>query len=45
VEEIKTTSWTRINSFEEIKKATSSHFGKIYTQEGEHNKEKSLQFI
>jgi hypothetical protein len=39
VEEIKTASGTRINSFEEIRKETSSHFGKIYTQEGDNNKE------
>jgi hypothetical protein len=45
VEKIKTTSRTRINSFEEIKKASSSHFGKLYSQEGANNKEQSLQFI
>ena len=35
----------RINSFEEIKKEASSHFGKRYTQKGAYNKEQSLQFI
>jgi hypothetical protein len=45
MEEIKTTSGSRIISFEEIKRAASSHFGKLYTQEGQDNKEKSFQFI
>jgi hypothetical protein len=45
MEEIKIASGTRINSFEEIKKEASSHFGKLYTHEGEDNKEQSLQFI
>jgi hypothetical protein len=45
MEEIKIASGTRINTFEEIKKEASSHFGKLYTHEGEDNKEKSLQFI
>jgi hypothetical protein len=33
VEEIKSQSGTLITSFEEIKKASSSHFGNIYTEE------------
>jgi hypothetical protein len=45
VEKIKTASGTWINSFEEIKKATTSHFRELYTEAGEDNKEKSLQFI
>ena len=35
----------RINSFEDIKKEASSHFGKLYTQEGVDNKEQSWQFM
>jgi hypothetical protein len=44
VEEIKTQSRTPINSFEEIKKSTTSHFRKLYTKEGEDNQEQSKQF-
>jgi hypothetical protein len=45
VEEIKTQSGVLINSFEEIKKATTSHFGKLYTKEGEDNQDQSKKFI
>jgi hypothetical protein len=45
VEEIKSQSGEFITSFEEIKKATSTHFGNLYTKDGEDNQEKSEQFI
>jgi hypothetical protein len=45
VEEIKTQSGVLINSFEEIKKAATSHFGNLYTKEGEDNQDLSKQFV
>jgi hypothetical protein len=45
VEEIKTASGDRVNSFKEIKKEASSHFKNIYTQDGVDNKDQGLQFM